>query len=182
MEVVRTFKYLGRVMTADNNDWGAATRNVKRAKERWGRIRRILTRDGAKTRTMGQFYAATVQSILLYGAETWTLTVKMVRCLENFHNRAMRHITGDNIHPVGQVDGMGGEWIYPDMDEVRTKLGMRPILDLINERREKLWEKCGRDNWMIQRGREEDTEEDTMWWDQWGCDSEQEQTPSSLED
>ena len=44
---VSEFKYLGRILTSDNNDWVTMRRNLSKAIIRWGKVRRILCRDGA---------------------------------------------------------------------------------------------------------------------------------------
>jgi hypothetical protein len=48
---------------------------------------------------MGKFYTAVVQSVLLYGSETWVLSEKMRRMLEGFHNRCARQMMKRFIHP-----------------------------------------------------------------------------------
>lgn len=109
IERVDEFNYLGRLMRDDNVDWAAAETNIRRARARWGRIRNILVRNGANRAIMVRFYRELVPSILLYGAETWTITVKMVRRLEGFQNRIVRHILQEHIRLAGE----DGEWIYP---------------------------------------------------------------------
>ena len=44
LEAVDSFTYLGRVMTAGDNDWPAVAGNLKKARRSWGRLSRILTR------------------------------------------------------------------------------------------------------------------------------------------
>ena len=132
------FKYLGRSIRADNDDWGEATNNIQRARQRWGMIKRILTRDGADKKMMKRFYMAIIQAILLYGSETWTMTVAIIRRMETFHNRIIRHIAGEHIRPGRNNDD---DWEYPDMEEMRKRMDIRQILEYINQRREKLWEK-----------------------------------------
>jgi hypothetical protein len=67
---VDTFKYLGRPIASNDDDWPALYRNIPRARRRWGMVRRVLTREGATPAISGMFYKAIVQSILLYGCET----------------------------------------------------------------------------------------------------------------
>jgi len=57
-------------------------------------LRRILSRDGAAPKVSGYFYKAVVQSILLYGCETWVLTEAMYKLLEAFHHGVARQLTG----------------------------------------------------------------------------------------
>ena len=47
LESVSRFTYLGRVMTAGDDDWPAVAGNLKKARRSWGRLSRILEREGA---------------------------------------------------------------------------------------------------------------------------------------
>ena len=42
--------------------------------EEWGKLVRILSREGAEKRVSGTFFKAVVQQVLLFGADTWVLT------------------------------------------------------------------------------------------------------------
>ena len=82
LERVSTFKYLGRAMTAGDDNCPAVVGNLVKARKSWGRLARILTREGADKRVSGNFFKAVVQSVLLFGAETWLLTPRIERaCL-----------------------------------------------------------------------------------------------------
>jgi hypothetical protein len=110
IKIVREFKYLGRITSDDDDDLPAVRENMKKARKRWARVSRVLTRNGASPKMMGKFYTAVVQSVLLYGSETWVLSEKMRRMLEGFHNRCARQMTKRFIHPDLENDG---EWITP---------------------------------------------------------------------
>ena len=84
LETVSTFKYLGRVMTAGDDDWPAVAVNLLKARKIWGRLSRILSQEGADVRVSGNFFKAVVQAVLLFGAETWVLTSRIERALESF--------------------------------------------------------------------------------------------------
>ena len=43
---VKEFRYLGRVLTATDDDWPALARNLYRARATWGRMARILATAG----------------------------------------------------------------------------------------------------------------------------------------
>jgi hypothetical protein len=78
IETVREFKYLGRITSDDDDDLPAVRENMKKARKRWARVSRVLTRNGASPKMMGKFYTAVlVRSVLLYGSETWVLSEKM---------------------------------------------------------------------------------------------------------
>ena len=55
IESVPRFTYLGRVMTAGNNDWPAVAGNLAKAQKSWGRLQGILRREGATPQISGTF-------------------------------------------------------------------------------------------------------------------------------
>ena len=55
LESVPRFTYLGRVMTAGYDDWPAVAGNLAKARRSWGRLRRILGREGETARISGAF-------------------------------------------------------------------------------------------------------------------------------
>ena len=74
IERVRKFRYLGRILSERDDDTLSIEDQLKRAKRRWGRISKVLKRDGANATVMARFYMAIVQAVLLYGADLWTIT------------------------------------------------------------------------------------------------------------
>jgi hypothetical protein len=82
---------------------------------------------------MGHFYKAIVQSILLYGAETWVIKPETMKKLRTFHRRAARYITHRHIRPLN--DGTG-EWIYPSSEAVLEDAGLFEIEVYIQRRRD----------------------------------------------
>ena len=113
-----TFKYLGRVMTAGDDNWQAVAGNLVKAGKSWGRLSRILSREGADKRVSGHFFKAVVQAVLLFGAETWVLTPRIERALESFMHGAARRITGKQPRREG-----GGQWTYPPLEEAMREAG-----------------------------------------------------------
>ena len=64
---VTEFKYLGRVLTANNGDWPAVVGNLGNERRSWGRLSRVLGREGADTKVSRAFYTAVTQAVLLFG-------------------------------------------------------------------------------------------------------------------
>ena len=87
IERVSEFRYLGRILTDEDDDNQAAARQLTRAQEKWGRLSRVLTAEGTSAKTRGYFYKAIVQAVLLYGSETWTLSESMLKQFESFLRR-----------------------------------------------------------------------------------------------
>ena len=55
LEAVPSFKYLGRILTEVDDDWPAVVGNPGKAQKIWGRLKRILSREGADKRVSGNF-------------------------------------------------------------------------------------------------------------------------------
>ena len=82
---------------------------------------------------MGKFYLAVVQAVLLYGSESWAINEKDWKRLRSFHNRSIRHITGEHIRKVGD------RWEYPDQVELQKKCGLFSIETYVERQRGTLW-------------------------------------------
>ena len=67
LENVPAFNYLGRVMTAGDDEWPAVAGNLLNVRKIWGRLSRILCQEGADARVLGNFFRAVVQAVLLFG-------------------------------------------------------------------------------------------------------------------
>ena len=47
MEAVSEFQSLGRLLTATDDDWPAVAGNIRKSRVSWGRLARVLGREGA---------------------------------------------------------------------------------------------------------------------------------------
>ena len=75
MREVTEFRYLGRVLTATDDDWPAVAGNIRKARVSWGCLARVLGREGADPKVSRSFYTAVTQQVLLFGAQSWVLTI-----------------------------------------------------------------------------------------------------------
>ena len=81
MEAVLKFKYLGRILTATDDDWSAVAGNLKKARRSWGRLARVLSREIADPKVSHTFYITSdmgccqVHSDLLLHAQPLTVTI-----------------------------------------------------------------------------------------------------------
>ena len=55
LENVTAFRYLGRAMKAGYDDWPTEEGNIHRERKSWGRLLRILSREGADLKLSGHF-------------------------------------------------------------------------------------------------------------------------------
>ena len=100
---VTEFKYLGIVLTAGDNNWLAVVLNLGKAQRSWGRLDRVIGREGADIKVSRSFYTVVTQAVLIFGAETWVLTPRMEKALGSFHSGVARKIMGRQ--PWRQKDG-----------------------------------------------------------------------------
>ena len=130
IERVRSFRYLGRILTDNDDDEECVTDNLRRARQKWGVIAKILKREGANPVCMSRFYLTVVQAVLLYGADTWVIGKRDMGRLRSFHRRAIRHMTGQHIRKGGD-----DEWEYPDHGELMRKCKLFEMETYIERRR-----------------------------------------------
>eukprot|EP00978_Attheya_sp_CCMP212_P011353 scaffold28024_cov58-Attheya_sp.AAC.1 len=76
---------------------GHVHEHLCKARKSWARISHILARGGVTPRVPGMFYKAVVQSILLFGSETWVVTKPMLQALEGFYHRVARRTEGEHM-------------------------------------------------------------------------------------
>ena len=70
MEAVLEFRYLRRLLTAIDDDWPAVAGNIRKSQVSWGRLVRVLGREGADPKVSRSFYTAVTHQVLLFRAET----------------------------------------------------------------------------------------------------------------
>ena len=148
MESVTEFKYLGNILTETDDEWPAVVVNLETARRSWGRLSRVMGREGADPKVSRAFYIAVTQAVLLFGSETWVLTSRMEKALDSFQSRVVSNITGRQ--PRRRKDR---NWIYLPMAGIMKETGMvgirisilrrqntvaqyiatRPILDLCKQ-------------------------------------------------
>jgi hypothetical protein len=92
LKLVSVFKYLGLLLLLTDEDWPAVYHNLSKACQHWARVSQVLAQHkGAEAHVSAMLYKAIVQSVLLYGSETWVLTPAMLKVLEGFHLRLRWH-------------------------------------------------------------------------------------------
>jgi hypothetical protein len=130
---VTEFKYLGRILDAEDSDYKAINHNLHKAKQQWGRLVRVLGSVKGKPKTMAKFYMAIVQAVLLFGSETWAITKDMQGRLDAFHHRCARYLTHKHIRQKPD-----GTWEYPSSSGVLEEAGLKTIGKMIDSRKRNL--------------------------------------------
>ena len=84
---------------------------------------------GGRQASVGDFFKAVVQQVLLFGAETWVVTPRMERALSSFMHGSARRITGRHTKR-----GWDGKWFYPSLEGAMKEAGFKDIRTSINAR------------------------------------------------
>ena len=164
LENVSLFKYLGRMVSDDDNDWPAVVRNLKKARKKWGRVSRILGREGADAKTSGMFYVAIVQQILLFGSETWVVSPRVLSALESLHHRVARRLAGKMPRRLPD-----GSWEYPSLEKALEEAGLFPISEYIARRQRTVAQYIALRpiyDIAVEEGRQRGTSTSMRWWEQ----------------
>ena len=101
--------------------------NLRRARQKWAQLTRVLRREGADARTSGKIYWVVVKLVLLYGSETRVLTLRMHRVMGGFHHRVAYRLMGWQ-----PWKGRDGGWVYPHIEDAMTKAGLQEVDNYIS--------------------------------------------------
>ena len=95
LEIVDSFVYLGAVITRDAEVTEEVNCRISKASRAFGSLRKpVFQNSKLSLATKKTVYRAVVMSVLLYGAETWTLKAAHNHRLNVFHNQCVRTILG----------------------------------------------------------------------------------------
>ncbi len=135
LEKVESCWYLGRILTQDNDDIRAVRRQIKKARGIWAQVGQVLQAENTPPKVSAKFYKAVVQSVLLYGSETWNLTKTATAQLDRFHIRAAYRMA--KVHKPRR--GLNQVWVYPATEGVLKECGMHSIPHYIGVRWETIF-------------------------------------------
>jgi hypothetical protein len=132
LERVEVFKYLGRLMSQDNDDIQVIRAQMRKAPATWARVRQVLRSENVSPFVAARFYQAIVQAILLYGSESWVISTTAMARLEGFHIHCAYRMAKEHKPKRGP----GGVWIYPRSVDVLKECGMKTMGEYILIRRQ----------------------------------------------
>ena len=116
LALVASFKYLGRFLSKTDGDWPEVVHNLWRARHKWEQPARVLIREGTDARNLGNIYVAVVQAVMLYGSDTWVMTLRVGWVLCVFHHRVACRLTGRQPR-IGQDGG----WMYTSLKDMMVE-------------------------------------------------------------
>ena len=116
LKYVINFKYLGGRMISSEKDF-----EIRKALA-WAACNKLRTiwKSNLKKEMKRRLFVATVESVLLYGADTWTITKTMEKRLDGCYTRMLRMACN-----VTWRDKMTNEELYQGMPKISTKVAMR---------------------------------------------------------
>ena len=97
VECVSKFCYLGDTLGSGGGVGEAARARVRCAWAKFKELSPILTVRGASYRIKGRIYSACVQSVLIYGTETWAMKADDLRSLERTERMMVRWMCGVSL-------------------------------------------------------------------------------------
>ncbi len=103
LEWVEVFKYLGQLILYNDADNQAMWSNLQKAIRCWAWDSWVLQAKNTIPKTFGMFYKPTIQAVLLYGSEIWSLSQSSMKHLEGFHILAMWRMS--DKRPEWNVNG-----------------------------------------------------------------------------
>ena len=118
IKIVENFKYLGAWMHSTEKDF-----SVRKALA-WStcnKLRMILSSQLSR-KIKVRIFVATVESVLLYGAESWTLTTALKKQLDGCYTRMLRMAVD-----VTWKERLTNDQLYQDLQRVSDKLAQRRL-------------------------------------------------------
>ena len=118
IELVDDFLYLGGWVESTEKDI-----KVRKAKA-WAACHKLKTiwNSGLRKDLKLRLFTATVESVLLYGSETWTLTKRLEKMLDGCYTRMLRMVLG-----VSWKQHMTNHELYGSLPRVSSKIAERRL-------------------------------------------------------
>ena len=99
------FEYLGAIFTADGKQTTDVKRRIAMAQTRHGQMRHIWNSPHLHMRLKLRLYVSAVYSVMIYGAEAWTLDAATKRALNGANSKMVSAITGRTAHEEAKAEG-----------------------------------------------------------------------------
>ena len=95
--IVEKFNYLGSILSRNCSDESDVAKRITKASNAFGALRKqIFTCKNITLESKKRVYEGIILPILLYGAETWSLTEILYNKLRVFHHQCVRTMTNIN--------------------------------------------------------------------------------------
>ncbi|KAJ4442239.1 hypothetical protein ANN_12105 [Periplaneta americana] len=128
-EEVEKFKYLGATVTNINNTREEFKHSINMGNACYYSVEKLLSSSLLSKNVKIRIYKTVILPVVLYGCETWTLTLREEHRLKVFENKVLRKIS------VAKRDEVTGEWRKLHNTELHALYSSPDIIRNIKSRR-----------------------------------------------
>ena len=129
IERVEEFKYLGKTLTNENSIQEEIKSRLKGGNACYYSVQNLLSSSLLSKKLKIKIYRTIILPVVLYGCETWSLTLREERRLRVFENRVLRRVFGP------KRDKVTGEWRKLHNEELSDLYSLPNIVRVVKSRR-----------------------------------------------
>jgi len=126
---VEEFKYLGTTLTNQNSIQEEIKNRLKLGNACYYSMQNLLSSRLLSKKLKIKIYRTIILPVVLYGCETWSLTLREERRLRVSENRVLRRVFGP------KRDEVTGEWRKVHNEELRDLYSLSNIVRVLKSRR-----------------------------------------------
>jgi len=127
-ERVEEFKYLGTTLTNQNSIPEEIKSRLRSGRTCYHSVQNLLSSRLPSKNLKAKIYRTIILHVVLYGCETWSLTLREERKLRVFENRVLRRVFGP------KRDEVTGEWKKLHNEELRDLYSLPNIVRVVKSR------------------------------------------------
>jgi len=129
IERVEEFKYLGTTLTDQNSIQEEIKSRLKLRNACYHSVQNLLSSRLLSKNLKIKICRTIILPVVLYGCETWSLTLREERRLRVFENRVLREVFGP------KMDEVTGKWRNPHNEELNDLCSLPNIVRVVKSRR-----------------------------------------------
>jgi hypothetical protein len=126
---IEEFKYLGTTLTVGNSIQEEIKSRLKLVNPSYHSVKSLLSSSLLSKNLKFNIYRTIILPVVLYGCETWSLTLRKERRLRVFENRVLRRVFGP------MRDKVTGEWRKLHNEELNDLYSLPSTVRVVKSRR-----------------------------------------------